>query len=116
MNLVQRILQKPPVAFPLIALFHFVYTGYLVYDNITEWVGAAMLVQPLYMLLYAIAWLFICDFRKWAVYAYTGLTMLNLALRYLLVSDVDKAYYTDVIFPADIVFSMLVFIYFKRFD
>lgn len=112
--LYKRIWQKPPMAFPWIAVGHVAYLVYLVVDAIVDPVGTLMLVQPLYMLLYTIAWLFVCDMKKWAAYAYVGLTTLNLLLRMALTAEIDKAYFTDVIFPADVLFCFFVLFYFKR--
>lgn len=112
----KRIWQKPPVAFPWIAIGHIAFLLYLVYDAVTDPIGGLMLVQPLYMLLYTIAWLFVCDMKKWAAYAYVGLTTLNLVLRIALVNEMDKVYFTDVIFPADILFTFFVLFYYKKLD
>lgn len=112
----KRIWQKPPIAFPWIAIGHVAYLLYLVYDAIADPIGGLLLVQPLYMLAYTIAWLFVCDMKKWAGYAYVGLTTLNLVLRMTLVNEMDKVYFTDVIFPVDILFTFFVLFYYKKLD
>lgn len=112
----KRIWQKPPVAFPWIAVGHIAFLLYLVYDAKVDPIGGLILVQPLYMLLYTIAWLFVCDMKKWAGYTYVGLTTLNLVLRMALTSEMDKVYFTDVIFPADILFTFFVLFYYKKLD
>lgn len=112
----KRIWQKPPVAFPWIAIGHVAYLLYLLYDAVADPVGGLILIQPLYMLLYTIAWLFVCDMKKWAGYAYVGLTTLNLVLRMVWTTGMYNVYFTDVIFPADILFAFFVLFYYKKLD
>ncbi len=112
----KRIWQKPPIAFPLIGLAHVVYLVYLVYDAIAEPVGGMILAQPLIMLLYTASWLFVCDMKKWAAITYMALTTVNLWMRFMLDDEMSRVYFTDVLFPADIVFTIISMLYFKKFD
>ncbi|MCD6062244.1 MAG: hypothetical protein K0R82_155 [Flavipsychrobacter sp.] len=102
--------------FPLVALFHIGLLLYSIYDYSSEPFGSAIWVQPLWLLAYAISWLFICDMKKLAAYSYIGLTALNLILRFVLKSPTDLAYFTDALFPADILFTFFVLYYFKSFE
>ena len=115
MQFINRIIKKPPVLFPLVALFHTGLLLYGVYEYSSEPLGKIW-VQPLWLLAYAIRWLFICDMKKWAAYAYISLTALNLILRFVLKTPMDIVYYTDALFPADILFTFFVFFYFRRFE
>lgn len=116
MSLLLRIWRKPPIAFPILLLFHVGLLCYILYDAIVDPVGGLLLVQPLSLLLYTIAWLFVCDLKRWAGYTYMALATLNLGLRFFLTSSIDRAYFTDVLFPADIVFTVIVILYIKKFD
>ena len=114
MDFIKRIWQKLPIAFPLIGVFHLLCLLYLVYSAIDDPLGGWMYLQPVYLLLYTATWLLICDGRRWAVMVYIALTALNLLLFYLLTNQMDKVYFTANIFPADVVFSLVLFIYFKK--
>lgn len=110
---IQRLWQKPPVAFPAIGLIHVSALIYLVYDYITD---PVLIAQPISMLLYTVAWLFACDLRKWAVFVYMGLTTLNLWARFMIDDAMIRNNYTDVIFPADVIFTFILLLYYKKFD
>lgn len=112
----KRMWQKPPVAFPLIALFHVGLLLYMVYDTIAEPVYGGVMAQPAIMLLYTIAWLFVCDMKKWAALTYIALTTLNLLLRFLVTDMSILNSYTDTLFPADVLFTFFVMFYYKRFE
>ncbi len=112
----KRMWQKPPVVFPWIALFHAGFLLYLLYDSIADPVGGLILFQPLIMLLYTVAWLFVCDMKRWAAISYIAITTLNLLLRFALTDTMDKVYFTDTIFPADVLFTFFVMFYFKKFE
>lgn len=112
----KRMWQKPPIVFPLVALFHVGVLLYLLYDAIADPVYGAVMMQPVLMLLYTVAWLFVCDMKKWAALVYIGLTTMNLLLRFTLVDPSMLNNYTDVLFPADVLFTFFVMFYFKRFQ
>lgn len=112
----KRIWQKPPIAFPLIALFHVGLLLYLVYDTIVDPVYSGIMAQPVIMLLYTAAWLFVCDMKKWAALVYIALTTLNLLVRFLVVDPSLLNNYTDTLFPADVLFTFFVMFYYKRFE
>lgn len=111
----KRIWQKPPVAFPIILVFHIGLLAYMVYDAIADPIGGLLLFQPLSMLLFTVAWLFICDLKRWAAFTYMGLTTINLWMRFVITDEINRVYFTDVLFPADIVFTFIILLYFKKF-
>lgn len=112
----KRIWQKAPVVFPWIGIFHVVLLAYMLYSYITEPVTGWILMQPVFMFLYTVFWLFVCDMKKWAGLAYLGLTSVNLALRFVLTDVAMRNNFTDTIFPADVLFTFFVMFYFKRFE
>ena len=112
----KRIWQKPPIAFPLIALGHLVYLFYLVIDSVVDPVGGMMLAQPAIMLVYTIAWLLVCDMKKWAAITYMAVTTVNLWIRFILDDEMSRVYFTDVLFPADIVFAIIAMLFYKKMD
>jgi hypothetical protein len=107
---------RPPMVLPLIALAHVVA---LVYTLVTALqMGAAASwywLQPLWLLLYTICWLGACSLRKWGVYTYVLLTVIN-SVSHIAIKDV---YWGGVVssnlFLVDILFSFFLMIYIKRF-
>ena len=61
-NFIIRILKKPPVIFPWVALFHIGILLFSVYLFSSEPIDAW--VQPLWMLAYTVCWLFVCDMKR----------------------------------------------------
>lgn len=108
----RRITRKPPLLFPLVALFH---VGLLVYYLFTLF-PEPLWVQLLWIAMFTFAWIFVCDMKKWAAWLYVGITTLNLGLRLVLKSPADLSNFTDTLFPADILFSFFVLFYFRRFE
>jgi len=116
-SFIKRLWSKPPQLFPLVALFHIgILLFYLYSDLIIEPVTSGLWIQPVYMLLYTVSWIFICDMKRWAAYAYIALTTLNLLLRFFVKDRFIIDAFTDVLFPADMLFTFFVMFYFKRFD
>lgn len=72
-------------------------------------------MQPVSMLLYTIAWVFVCDMKRWAALVYIALTTTNLLLRFLMTDISLLNSLTDVLFPADVLFTFFVMYYFKYF-
>ena len=111
-NFLKRIFTKPPILFPMVALFHVGVLGYNIYIYSTE----PLLIQLIWLLLYTVSWIFVCDLKRWASIMYMALTTLNLLLRFVLKSPIEASNFTDALFPADILFTFFVMYYFKKFD
>lgn len=106
----RRIIQKPPVLFPLLALFHIAMLVYSIWNASSEPLTSMIWLQPLWMVGYTVSWLFVCDMRKRAAYLYLGLSLTNLIL-----FATHKNDYTSALFLMDIVFSFFILVYFRRF-
>jgi glycerol-3-phosphate acyltransferase PlsY len=113
---IKRIWQKPPIAFPLIGLFHVGILGYILYDNISDPIGGLIWMQPISMLVYTVLWLLICDLKKWAALGYMGVTTANLIARMLITDHMVEVYFLNVLFPADVIFTIITLIYYKKFE
>ena len=116
MNYFKRIWLTPPIAFPLILLFHVGLLGYFVYDNIVDPVGVKLWITPAWMLLYTLCWAFVCDLKKWAALAYMGVTTINLIARMLITDGAIESDYLSDLFPADVIFTIIAMVYYKRFE
>lgn len=110
----KRAWNKPPIVFPLVALFHLVIVLHAL------WTFSDLLVAdyhswlyPGVLLLYLVLWLFVCDLRKWAAYVYI-LLMLADVLSYFYVPSARD--YAGVLFPANIIFAVLILVYFRKFE
>lgn len=112
MSFVERFIKKPPVVFPLVALFHIGLLVFSIINASTESLSSLIWLQPLWMLVYTVAWLFICDMKRWAAYAYIGVTTLSLLLHFL----VKEELYHSSLFLIDAIFAMIVMAYIKRFN
>lgn len=104
------------MVFPWVALFHLLVLVFNIWQSMDLPFPSLYWVDSLLLLLYLIAWLFVCDLRRWAAYAYLALVSINILIRVLSASQTDLAMYTNTFFPLDIVFAFFVLAYFKRFD
>jgi len=111
-----RIFKKPPILFPLAALFQVFMTliaAWMLFPvslKEPEWFG------PLAMLLFSMIWLFVCDMRKWAAFAYLALTIACLLLQYFCPHYTSGWYFSMGMFPFDMIVGMFVLFYYKRFQ
>lgn len=96
--------------FPLVALFHIVMLGFSIFNASTEPLSSLIWLQPLWMVVYTIAWVFVCGMKKWAALAYIIFTVLNVTLHFL-AGDL----YVSSLFLMDVVFSMILMAYYKHF-
>ncbi|MEI8280159.1 MAG: hypothetical protein WCG87_10375 [Bacteroidota bacterium] len=113
---VKRILTKPPFIFPWVALFHITMLLFSVWNFRTEPFPSSGWVQPLWMLVYTVSWIFCCDLKRWAGYTYIIITSLNILLHALLASHNSRELYTNAMFPMDILFTFFVMYFIKHFD
>jgi len=112
----KRIVSKPPVLFPWVALFHLVMLCYGVW-NFREFPFPSVYWIPnLWLLAFFVCWLFVCDLRKWAAWGYIALTALSLLLRYLLKYESEVVVYTPTFPIVFILFSFFILFYFRRFN
>lgn len=98
----------------MVALFHLLITIHAFWsfrdilgDDLMTW------AHPIALLMYTIFWCFLCDLKKWAAFAYIGLMCINLGLHYFVPAAEGFA---QAFFPADLIFSFIILIYFKRFE
>ena len=113
------IVKKPPLVFPYMALFHVVMFLFTLWTYRTEPVFSVGWIQPLWMLLYTVFWLFVCDMRKWAAWGYLAITTFNLVLKFSLHSKADVDLYVSTMSTAiylDVLFSFFILFYYKRFE
>lgn len=110
------LVKKPPIAFPLIGLFHLLWLFWTIYDDRSVPFPDVVWLEALWMLAYTTCWIAACDNKKWGANGYIILTLLNAALfvaaRYHKVPPV----YVSNMFAVDVLFSMLLLYYYKNFN
>jgi hypothetical protein len=105
------------VLFPWVALFHAGLFVYLILSYAgDEPITSPLWLQPVYMLLYCVSWLYVCDMKRWAAFVYIGLTSISIVLQLTMKAGYAKDMYTDLMFPVNILFCFFVLFYFKRFE
>jgi hypothetical protein len=110
------IVTKPPILFPLVALFHILWLLWTIWsDRAVPFPDVAWL-EVLWMVCYTVFWIGACDFKKWAAVGYI-LTMLLNASLYLAISNgkLSREYMSNM-FLLDGLFAFFLVFYFKRFS
>lgn len=110
----KRIWTQPPVAFPWVGVFHLFALIHALWIFLGDGFHPETWLYPLGLLIYTVAWIFICDLRKWAAYLYIGFTCLTLLLRITVRPFSIWADLSNVLFPANLIFCVLILIFFKR--
>ena len=109
------IIKKPPALFLWVALFHIamlVFQLWLYHDipfPSTGW------LQPAWIMAYTIAWIFVCDMRKWAALLYIGLVVLDLVLFLTLKTEAGRDHYLSAMFIIDVLFGFIILMYYPKF-
>lgn len=115
MNL-QSFFSKPPILFPLAALFHLVLllmSAAILWPtplNQPEW------LSPLAHTGFTVAAFALCSMRKWAALVYVALSMLCLAMMYLSAADSTVRIFAQALFPLNLILSFFVLLFYKRFQ
>lgn len=111
-----RIIRRPPVFFPLVALFHIVML------LVTAWQFSEVLDSKEAItaisvwLIYTICWLFICDMKKWAALTYVILSLIGVGLQFLTAKGGLWYDVGTVMFPFNLLMIVFLMFYYKRFE
>jgi hypothetical protein len=114
-SFLKKLISRPPILFPLAALFHLLITASAVISlypiplNQRDW------LRPLAMLLFTALSLALCFMRKWAAMSYTGLSILCLAMLYFGGDDTPVQIFGRSAFPFNLILSFFILLLFKRF-
>lgn len=117
MNTIKRFWTKPPALFPWVALFHIGAVIFSAVFNSSEPFTSSVWVQFAWLPVYALAWVFLCDMKKWAGYLYLLLTAADLVIHFLLknhYSGIET--YASLWFPMNVIFSFFVLFYFRQLE
>ena len=105
---------KPPVLFPLVALFHMALFTWTIISLIQQ-PGISTEMSALWMLGYTICWLATTDMRKWGAMLYVIVTVVSIILYFTVHDKFTWLNYASPIFILDMLFCFFIMFYFKRF-
>ena len=114
-ELVVDIVQKPPVLFPLVGLFHLLMLVWTIWsDRYLHFPDIAML-EVAWMIGYTFFWIAACDFRKWGASGYFLLTLIDTSIYLAIRNGKLPLEYRSNMFLLDGLFSFFLLVYYKRF-
>ena len=112
---IKRVWTKPPILFPLVALFHLLMLFYSIWNYREFPFPSESWISTAWILSYTICWIFICDLRHWALLTYIGLTALSVILQFTLKFRSEVDLYTPTFYIIYILFCVFLVFYYKKF-
>ena len=109
------IVKTPPIAFPLIGLFHILWFLWIIYSDRYEPFPDLVWFEVLWMTGYTIFWFAACDMRKWGARGYIIMTLINAVCFILARFHIISTDYVSNMFVLDVLFSMILVYYYKKF-
>lgn len=112
--------RRPPVFFPLIALFHLWLTiseGFNYIGN--NDVYLAYWLIPVVYLFYTVFWCGATMYKKWGALGYLFLTIANVSVHFFAPASIYKQALGDIMFipvPVNLLFSFLLLFFFRRME
>lgn len=107
------LITKPPVVFPLVALFHFILLG-MSFISLVKVPAFTTELSALWMLGYTVAWLGATAMRKWGAILYVLITAADVVTWYGAKTAADKSILTSNLFLISLVFSFFIILYYRR--
>lgn len=114
-SFLKKLISRPPILFPLAALFHILMTGMAIVSLSPTPLDQRDWLRPLAMLLFSFLSVALCLMRKWAAIAYTSLSMLCLAMLYFGGDDTPVRIFGSAFFPFSLILSLFILLLFRRF-
>jgi len=110
------IVRKPPIAFPLIGLFHLLLLLWVFWSDRTEPFPNVVWLEAVWMIAYTTFWIAACDMRKWGALGYIVLTVFSMAIFFAARYNKIPQDYVNNMHFFDVLFSMLLLYYYKNFS
>jgi hypothetical protein len=107
-------IKKPPVVFPLVALFHLVCLAMALVSLARFPTGTAVRINALWLAGYTLFWLAATAMRRWGAWGYLLLTIVNIMLFYSLTNSSDKNTFVSSLFLLDILFAFFLLLHYKK--
>lgn len=102
--------------FPMVAIFHVLWLGYLIWDDRHEPFPDVAWLQAAWMIGYTVFWIAACDLRKWGALGYILVTLIDTGVYFGAWNHKISAEYVSNIFLIDGLFSFFLLFYYKRFS
>jgi len=117
---IARFFTTGPIVFPLLALFLLVLSAYEIH---LFWLDGKMyatpyMLRPLFMLAYTVSMFGVSFMRKWAVYAFIGVTVLSVSILLLAGNESNYQNLGELLYkplPINLLISVLILFFFKKF-
>ena len=109
------LVNKPPILFPLIGLFHIFLLLWTIYDDRSVSFPGIVWLEVLWLTGYTVFWLAACDFRKWGAVGYILMTLLDASLYLAIMNGKISRDYLSNMFLLDGLFSVFLVFYYKSF-
>ncbi len=106
---------RTPIIFPALAVAHFGWLLWTIWDFREQPFPSPIWTTVAWLAAYTLAWMLAWKGLRIGAWAYLALTSANLLLRLLLKDESALTFYTDALFPFDILFSFFLLLYYKRF-
>lgn len=113
--MLRQLFTKPPVLFPLAALFHLVITLSAVVSLCPTPFTQIDWLRPLGMLLFTLLSFGLCLMRKMIAIAYVVLSLAGVGLLYTTLPDTALHLLGMAFFPFNLILSFFILLFFKRF-
>ena len=109
------IAKKPPILFPLVALFHILWLLMAVWSCHNEPFPSFPWLDVLWLTAYSVFWIAACDMRKWGALGYIFLMMIDTLLFLAIRNGKLPVEYKSSMLFVDALFSIPLLYYYKRF-
>jgi len=110
-----KLINKPPILFPLAALFHIIITCTAIYSLYPTPLNQRDWLRPLGMMLFSLLAVCLCLMRKWSAIAYVSFSVVSLLVYYYSPIDTPQHIFSDSFFPFSMILSFFILLFFKRF-
>jgi hypothetical protein len=115
-SILKQITTKPPIIFPLAALFQIIIAAYSIYSFLDIPFGQKDWLFPLSRTIFAILALAICGMRKWVALVYVALSLFSLVMIYWALPDSSLYIFAKGMFPFNLIISFFLLVQFKKFS
>lgn len=111
----KRIISKPPILFPLAALFHIIITISAIVSLYSIPLSQRDWLRPFAMILFTLLAAGLCLMRKWIAIVYVAFSICSLAMLYYTPADTPMQIFGSGFFPFNLILSFFILLFFKRF-
>ena len=112
---IKQLFTKPPILFPLAALFHIIFTVLAIVSLYPTPVSQRDWLRPLAMVIFSILAVGLCMLRKSVAILYIGLSIASLGLIAFSAHDSLGHIFGDSFFPFNFLLSFFILLFFKKF-